>query len=117
MNGASFLQYSLTLEDADQHYDDQGGYADADEDVYVFQRNLAEFLVEILKGIQLAAVGAVGFLFGLGSSLFFAHRLLLRQVLAQVKGNGDDDDKALCNVCLLYTSTNYYTKPRFRCKD
>ena len=93
-----FLQYSLTLEDADQHYDDQGGYADADEDVYVFQRNLAEFLVEILKGIHLAAVGAVGFLFGLGSSLFFAHRLLLRQVLAQVKGNGDDDDKALCNV-------------------
>ena len=52
MNGASFLQYSLTLEDADQHYDDQSGYADADEDVYVFQRNLAEFLVEILKGIQ-----------------------------------------------------------------
>ena len=98
MNGASFLQYPLTLENADQHYDDQSSNTDADKDVDVFQRNLAEILVEIFKGIQLAAVGAVGFLLGLGSSLFFAHRLLLRQILAQVKGNGDDDDKALCNV-------------------
>ena len=64
MNGASFLQYSLTLEDADQHYDDQSGYADADEDVNVFQRDLAEILIEILKGVQLTAVGAgIGFLF------------------------------------------------------
>ena len=90
-----FLQYPLTLEDADQHYDDQCSNTDADEDVYVFQRDLAEILIEILKGVQLAAVGAVWFLFGLGSSLFFAHRLLLRQVLAQVKGNGDNDDKAM----------------------
>ena len=84
MNGA-FLQYPLTLEDADQHYDDQSGYADADEDVYVFQRNLAELLIEILKGVQLAAVragiGLLRFRGGFSSSI-----LLLGQVLAQVKG-------------------------------
>ena len=30
--------------------------------------------------------------------VFSSSILLLGQVLAQVKGNGDDDDKALCNV-------------------
>ena len=67
-----FLQYPLTLEDADQHNDDQCGNTDADEDVYVFQRNLAELLIEILKGVQLAVIRAgIGLLRFRGVFFFF----------------------------------------------
>ena len=72
MNGASFLQYPLTLEDADQHNDDQCGDTDADKDINVFQRHFAELLIEILKGVQLAVIRVgIGLLRFRGGFFFF----------------------------------------------
>ena len=85
---------------ADADYCDKSDSAYDDERINVFQRNFGEVLIEILKGVQLAAVGTVRFLFspfrgslwGLVFDFVCHSGLLLGQVLAQVKGR------------LLYTS-------------
>ena len=106
LRGCSRLKDALAFQYADADYCDKSDNAYNDERINVFQRNFGEVLIEILKGVQLAAVGTVRFLFspfrgslrGLVFDFICHSGLLLGQVLAQVKGNGDDDDKALCNV-------------------
>ena len=46
----------------------------------------------------MAVIRAGNRTFCVSEVVFSSSILLLAQVLAQVKGNGDDDDKALCNV-------------------
>ena len=85
------LKDALAFQYADADYYDKSDNAYDDERINVFQRDFGEILVEIFKGVQLAAVGTFRFLFGclggrlrgIGCILGVLHgRLLLSQVLA-----------------------------------
>ena len=63
LRGCSRLKDALAFQYADADYCDKSDNAYNDERINVFQRNFGEVLIEILKGVQLAAVGTVRFLF------------------------------------------------------